>query len=165
MLCSLYTLFSLVVNTRVTTTPSCLDRTHCIYVLTKLNPLQMKTKFKLVTNDYNYISFNFRMRQCWWILYSIISVSLSFSPPFFIFYDFSPWAGWQRDMPPSSVDIITFLHSHPLLPIEHMHRCHAAVIEHVHLVPCRELHQGTYQSLKKNTGRKRAILHQIVFML
>lgn len=125
----------------------------------------MKTKFKLVTNDYNYISFNFRMRQCWWTLYSIISVSLSFSSPFFIFYEFSPWAGWQRDMPPNSVDIITFLLSHPLLPIERMHHCHAAVIEHVHLVPHRELHQGTYQSLKKNTGRKRAILHQIVFML
>lgn len=147
MFCSLHTLFSLV-NTRITTSHSCLDKTHCIYVFMNQNLLQRKIKFKLATNNYNCISFNFSKHRCWWTLCSLISMSFSFSPPIFTFSEISPWTGWGRDTP-SSVDIITFLLSHPLLPIEHMYHCHAATIEHMHLVPHSELHQGTYQSLKK----------------
>lgn len=44
----------------------------------------------------------------------------------------------------SSVDMITFLLCHPLWPIGHIYRCHAAVTEHMHLVLHSELHQGNY---------------------
>lgn len=135
MLCSLQTLFSFVVNTRIATVHNYLNKIHYIYLFMKQNLLQRKIKFKLVTKNQNYISFNFSIRECQWTLRFLISVSSSFSPPFFTFYEISSWAGWGWDMPPSSVDIITFLLSHSLLPIEHMHHCHAAaVLEHMHLI-------------------------------
>lgn len=109
------------------------------------------------------------MRQCQQTLCSLISMSFSFSPPFFSIDEISPWSGWGRDISPSSVDIITFPLSHPLLPIGHMYHCPGAVIEHIHLVLHSELHQGNYLGVilefKINTGRKSPILHQNVFML